>query len=162
MNDTSSRSHCVACLNLMRIEGHGEQGKVFKSTFTFVDLSGSERLEKTEMESKSSIAAYEGLCTNWDLHHFGRSIQLAMEASKKGKKVRVVRESILARVLARTLDGEAITAMVVTLSQSEKNGGESWYVKSNLETSHLKNFPSRFSLNYGETVFPHWGQKQRR
>ena len=39
-----------------------------------VDLAGSERLEKTEMEAKSTTAAYEGLSTNWDLFHFGRTI----------------------------------------------------------------------------------------
>ena len=126
MNDTSSRSHCIACLNLMRIEGEEGERKLFRSTFTFVDLSGSERLEKTGMEAKSSVASYEGLCTNWDLLHFARTIQLAREAGKKGEKVRTVRESILARVLAKTLGGEAITAMVITLSQSEKNGGETW------------------------------------
>eukprot|EP00090_Calanus_glacialis_P026124 TRINITY_DN40975_c0_g1_i1.p1 TRINITY_DN40975_c0_g1~~TRINITY_DN40975_c0_g1_i1.p1 ORF type:complete len:325 (-),score=65.73 TRINITY_DN40975_c0_g1_i1:7-954(-) len=135
MNDTSSRSHCIACLNLMSIEGGEDERKVQRSTFTFVDLSGSERLEKTGMEAKSSIASYEGLCTNWDLYHFGRTIEIAKEASKKGKKMRTVRESILARVLAKTLDGEAITAMVITLSQSEKNGGETWC-----------------SLKFGETV----------
>jgi len=126
MNDTSSRSHCIACLNLMRIEGYGEERKVTKSTFKFVDLSGSERLEKTELEAKQSVDSWEGIATNWDLFHFGRTIQLCNEAAKKGKKVRTVRESILARVLKNTLDGEEIAAVVVTLSQSEKNGGETW------------------------------------
>ena len=45
-----------------------------RSSLNMVDLAGSERLEKTEMEAKSTTAAYEGLSTNWDLFHFGRTI----------------------------------------------------------------------------------------
>ena len=63
MNDTSSRSHCIACLNLMSIEGGEDERKVQRSTFTFVDLSGSERLEKTGMEAKSMrVYAQTGTC----------------------------------------------------------------------------------------------------
>ena len=76
MNDTSSRSHCLARLNLSLV---GEVGTVTRSTLTFVDLAGSERLDKTELDSKSSTAAYEGLATNWDLFHFSRTIELAMQ-----------------------------------------------------------------------------------
>ena len=48
--------------------------QVTRSSLNMVDLAGSERLEKTEMEAKSTTAAYEGLSTNWDLFHFGRTI----------------------------------------------------------------------------------------
>ena len=60
MNDTSSRSHCVARLNLSKVSISDGVKKVSKSAFTFVDLSGSERLEKTGMEAKSSVASFEG------------------------------------------------------------------------------------------------------
>ena len=85
MNDTSSRSHCLARLNLSLV---GEVGTVTRSTLTFVDLAGSERLDKTELESKSSTAAYEGLATNWDLFHFSRTIELAMQVAQFGSKCR--------------------------------------------------------------------------
>ena len=53
MNDQSSRSHCVASINLLKIEkdknGHK---KVSKSSFCFVDQAGSERVEKTGNEAK--------------------------------------------------------------------------------------------------------------
>jgi len=125
MNDTSSRSHCLARLNLSLV---GEVGTVTRSTLTFVDLAGSERLDKTELESKSSTAAYEGLATNWDLFHFSRTIELAMQAAKKGKKLDkwIGRESVLAVLLAASLKGETLFSLVICLSQSEKNGGESW------------------------------------
>ena len=131
--------------------GGEDERKVQRSTFTFVNLSGSERLENTGMEAKSSIASYEGLCTNWDLYHFGRTIEIAKEASKKGKKMRTVRESILARVLAKTLDGEAITAMVITLSQSERTVERhgKWYTYFRYP---VKTFVYRCSLKFGETV----------
>ena len=65
MNDQSSRSHCVASINLLKIEkdkkGHK---KVSKSSFCFVDLAGSERVEKTGNEAKKSESSWEGICTN--------------------------------------------------------------------------------------------------
>ena len=136
MNDQSSRSHCIASINLTRIEEGKDGGMdVVKSSFIFVDLAGSERVEKTGIEPKKSEASWEGICTNFDLYQFGLSIDLAVEASRKGKKPRANRDSILSKILWRTMDGEAITNMVVCVSQSEKNGGETWC-----------------SLNYGERL----------
>lgn len=45
-NDTSSRSHAVASLRLTRF--NKTDGTFLESNFIFGDLSGSERLSKTE------------------------------------------------------------------------------------------------------------------
>lgn len=130
MNDTSSRSHCLVNLYLTRVvEPSPDSGsnQLRKSTFTFADLAGSERSEKTGLEIKSSTAAWEGLATNWDLMHFGRCIDIVVEAHRKGKKPCLIRDSLLSRVMTKPLDGNSLVTMVVCLSQSQKNGGETWY-----------------------------------
>ena len=106
MNDVSSRSHCLARLNLSVVTGEdlGQVrtnqntpsghvtttssliGQVTRSSLNMVDLAGSERLEKTEMEAKSTTAAYEGLSTNWDLFHFGRTIGIILLTLRKLKE----------------------------------------------------------------------------
>ena len=131
-----TRAHCIASFNLTRIEEGRESSRdVVKSSFTFVDLAGSERVEKTGNEPKKTESGWEGISTNYELYQLGLSIGMAVQAARKGKKTRVRRDCILAKVLWRTLDAETITNMVVCLSQSEKNGGETWC-----------------SLNYGEKL----------
>jgi len=128
MNDVSSRSHCIASLSLTRVlHPSGQPSQVRRSTFMFADLAGSERLEKTGMEAKSSDAAWEGLATNWDLFHFGRCIDVVVEAVRKGKKPFIIQDSTLSKVMTKPLEGNAFVAMVVCLSQSCKNGGETWF-----------------------------------
>lgn len=82
-NDTSSRSHCICTLNLVCVstEKSGEKF-VRRNEFAFADLSGSEKLEKTEHELKS-IAGYEGLTINWDLHQFGKTVLHLAENQKR-------------------------------------------------------------------------------
>ena len=95
----------------------------------FADLAGSERVDKTGLEAKASEAAYEGLCTNWDLYNLGRTIDMVVEAARKGKKVdgfALRQPSLLSQVMTRVVKGDSFVTMVVCLSQSDKNGGESW------------------------------------
>ena len=97
----------------------------------FADLAGSERLDKTGLElgAKASEAAWEGMATNWDLYMLGRSIDIVVEAARKGKKpdgVAARQPSLLSQVMTRVIRGDSFVTMVVCLSQSDKNGGESW------------------------------------
>ena len=145
MNETSSRSHCIASICYTKAHDHPEKGRqvglpnlghltthpaqVRRSTFMFADLAGSERLEKTGLEAKASTAAYEGLSTNWDLYNLGRTIDMVVEAARKGKKVEgfaLRQPSLLSQVMTKVIKGDSFVTMVVCLSQSDKNGGESW------------------------------------
>ena len=92
----------------------------------FADLAGSERQEKTGLEA-GSLAAWEGAATNWDLLHFGRCIDMVVEAVSRDKKPVIIRDSTLSKVMTKPLDGHSFVTMVVCLSQSAKNGGENWF-----------------------------------
>ena len=146
MNETSSRSHCIASICYTKVDDHPEKGRqvrvvpllvaveidhfqVRRSTFMFADLAGSERLEKTGLEAKTGTASYEGLSTNWDLYNLGRTIDMVVEAARKGKKTEgfaLRQPSLLSQVMTRVIKGDSFVTMVVCLSQSDKNGGESW------------------------------------
>ena len=129
MNETSSRSHCIASICLTRAQLHPQEGRqVRRCTFMFADLAGSERLAKTGLDP-SSLRAYEGQSTNWDLYNFGRAIDLVVEAKRRGRKPTKITDhlpSLLAQVMGKVLQGNSFLTMVVCLSQSEKNGGETW------------------------------------
>ena len=67
MNETSSRSHCIASICLTRAQHHPQLGRqVRRCTFMFADLAGSERLDKTGLDP-SSLPTKEhpqtGICT---------------------------------------------------------------------------------------------------
>jgi len=156
MNETSSRSHCIASICYTKVHDHPEKGRqVRRSTFMFADLAGSERSDKTGLEAKSSQAAFEGLCTNWDLYMLGRTIDMVVEAAKKGKKTEgfaLRQPSLLSQVMTKVIKGDSFVTMVVCLSQSDKNGGESWYslqygerlagLSANISKSEVRNFDS--------------------
>ena len=145
MNETSSRSHCIASICYTKVHEHPEKGRqvgrpyldlqlrnvvqVRRSTFMFADLAGSERLDKTGLEAKASEAAFEGMATNWDLYNLGRTIDMVVEAARKGKKPKgfaLRQPSLLSQVMTKVIKGDSFVTMVVCLSQSDKNGGESW------------------------------------
>ena len=69
MNDTSSRSHCVALLKLTVLEG----GAVRTSRLQFFDLMGSERFvgqnaaHDTAASSKATQGGWEGIFSNLSL-----------------------------------------------------------------------------------------------
>merc|ERR1712165_235959 len=154
MNETSSRSHCIASICYTKVDDHPEKGRqVRRSTFMFADLAGSERLEKTGLEAKTGTASYEGLSTNWDLYNLGRTIDMVVEAARKGKKTEgfaLRQPSLLSQVMTRVIKGDSFVTMVVCLSQSDKNGGESWYslqygerlagLSANISKTEVRNF----------------------
>merc|ERR1711936_355605 len=154
MNETSSRSHCIASICYTKVHEHPEKGRqVRRSTFMFADLAGSERSDKTGLGAKSSQAAFEGLCTNWDLYMLGRTIDMVVEAAKKGKKTEgfaLRQPSLLSQVMTKVIKGDSFVTMVVCLSQSDKNGGESWYslqygerlagLSANISKTEVRNF----------------------
>jgi len=129
-NDTSSRSHCICTLNLICVSKEGSDRFVRRNEFTFADLSGSEKVEKTD-HSLNSMAGWEGMAINWDLHQFGKTVLLMAQQQRanrrSGAKKPVMKNyaSLLARLLAGSIEGESFSCMVVCLSQSDNNGNES-------------------------------------
>ena len=54
---------------------------------------------------------------------------MVVEAARKGKKTEgfaLRQPSLLSQVMTRVIKGDSFVTMVVCLSQSDKNGGESW------------------------------------
>lgn len=63
MNDTSSRSHAYIDLKMYRIDGDNLHTNFIK----FMDLAGSERLEKAGTDKEATAAKWEGIFTNMSL-----------------------------------------------------------------------------------------------
>ena len=99
--------------------------------FKFADLSGSERVSKTGNE-KTTQQGFEGVAINYELSQFGITIDNMVKQyrqnrlSKSNKSSLKNHDSMLARILANSLEGKSISCMIVCLSQSDNNGNESY------------------------------------
>lgn len=141
MNDTSSRSHCVAVLKLTVLE----EGSVRESRLQFFDLMGSERFvgqnsaHDTSLSSKATMGGWEGIYSNLSLMALYSTIELAAKnrksRAKGGKKDKSMIAFLLSRMLAGSLTGSALTGLITCVSQSPRNGDETYS-----------------SLGYGQTM----------
>ena len=101
----------------------------------FADLAGSERVGKTEQAKwidrsshQLNWTAMEGIMTNFDLYQFGMQLDIIAARIKAGKHAAYdKKDSLLSMLLKKSLDGDALTSLVVCLSQAPINGGETWY-----------------------------------
>jgi len=125
---------------------------LFKQTqFHLVDLAGAERPSKVgdgsdDVQGSGMMAEYklwrgepisaleEGMLINYTLFELCREVKLATELHKQRKPYRAPRQNCtnLIPYLGRCMDGRALLAMIVCLSQAPQCGWETW-----------------FSLNYG-------------
>jgi hypothetical protein len=139
MNDTSSRSHCVAVLKLTVLEARN----VRESRLQFFDLMGSERFvgqnsaHDTSQSSKATMGGWEGIYSNLSLMALYSSIELAAKQRKKKAKKpdKSMISFLLSRMLAGSLMGSALTGLITCVSQSPRNGEETY-----------------ISLGYGKTM----------
>jgi kinesin family protein 5 len=130
MNDTSSRSHCVATLKLTVLEG----GAVRTSRLQFFDLMGSERFvgqnaaHDTSQSSKSTHSGWEGIFSNLSLMCLYSCIELAAKNRRKKnpKPDKSMIGMLLTKLLAGSLMGSALTGMITCVSQSPRNGDETY------------------------------------
>ena len=152
MNEASSRSHCALILTLHKSEisrdGKGVE-KYSKTTFSIVDMAGSERNDKTgagervngndalleAMEmfkagtpEKLSLAV-QGFMINYELSFVQTEILKAGEMHRKGNTYKAQKAMSTAGSLYMTAccDGRARLGMVVTLSASPQHGFGSWF-----------------------------------
>jgi kinesin family protein 15 len=131
MNDTSSRSHCWAVFTLTVAEG-----EMFRtSRLQFFDLMGSERFKgentahNEKASTKSTMGGWEGIFANLSLSGLLSAVDSAAIQRRRGsnkKYANPMLDMVLTDLLAGSLQGSAITGMVSCLSQSPRNGGESF------------------------------------
>ena len=116
MNDTSSRSHCVALLKLTVLEGD----QVRESRLQFFDLMGSERFigqnaaHDTSQSSKSSASGWEGIFSNLSLMCLYSCIELAAKERKK-KGTPKPSKSMIGMLLTKLLAGSLQVRMLLLL-----------------------------------------------
>ena len=130
MNDTSSRSHCIAMLKLTVLEG----GLVRTSRLQFFDLMGSERFvgqnaaHDAAASSKAAMGGWEGIFSNLSLMALYSCIELAAKNRRKKnpKPDKSMLGMLLTKLLAGSLMGSALTGMVTCISQSPRNGDETY------------------------------------
>jgi kinesin family protein C2/C3 len=127
MNDSSSRSHCFAWLNLYRYDN---QDQVTTTRFQFCDLAGSERMKNAHGGFSYSTASenqLKGLMTNYSLMMLGQACVDIVAATKSGRKIQAFRayKVDLIPLLSESLTGTAMTFIFVCLSQAPDNASQS-------------------------------------
>ena len=146
MNDASSRSHCALILTLYQVD---KEDKYMRTTFSMIDLAGSERNDKTGAgervsgneafaqaadmfkkgtPEKLSLAA-QGFMINYELSFVQTEILKAGDMHRKGLAYKAQKAMSTAGTLYMTscCDGRAALGMIVTLSPSPQHGFESWF-----------------------------------
>jgi len=132
MNDSSSRSHCLAYLMLRVHDKTADTIRV--SRFQFCDLAGSERLQEAHGEAanpfKDGGEALNGFMTNYSLMMLSSCARQLVEARRKGKMKSFSFRTFLVdlvMLLQESMTGEAATACFVCLSQAPVNLLQSKY-----------------------------------
>lgn len=117
MNERSSRSHFIMIVNVETSESlsSGELVRKFGKIY-FADLAGSESLESVEENDVLIRQHLESKEINRSLLCLGRVMYGVVHNSFVP-----YRDSKLTQILADAFKGEAITIMLVTISQDDKN-----------------------------------------
>lgn len=126
MNSTSSRSHAVFTISMVKTETSSEESMNMASScrMTFVDLAGSERMKKT---GGMGERAKEGIKINEGLLALGNVINALADDARlaKGEKIFVpYRASKLTRLLQGALGGNSQTLFLACISPSDTNANE--------------------------------------
>ena len=146
MNDASSRSHCALILTLHQVD---KDDKYMRTTFSMIDLAGSERNDKTgageRVNGNEAFAqaatlfkegtagklplAAQGFMINYELSFVQTEILKAGDMHRKGLAYKAQKAMSTAGTLYMTAccDGRAALGMIVTLSPSPQHGFESWF-----------------------------------
>lgn len=145
MNAASSRSHCAFVLTLHQLTG---EDTYMKTTFSLVDMAGSERSSKTGVaratpdEVKAELAqafaagaperisvGVQGFLINFELSFVATEIMRATDRHEKGMPYKAAKEASTSAsyYLSACCDGRARLAACVTVSQSPQHGGETWF-----------------------------------
>jgi centromeric protein E len=121
MNAVSSRSHTVFRMVIeSRAIGADINSKVRVSSLNMVDLAGSERMAHAGTGGGGKKQRRnEGININKSLLTLGAVIKQLMKQAARGTKQHIqYRNSMLTRVLAKSIGGSAQTAVICTLAPS--------------------------------------------
>lgn len=116
MNERSSRSHCVTCIEI--IGTNQDDHTQIRSKLFLVDLAGSERVSQSGAKGKT---LGEAKCINKSLSALTRVIESL--ASKKSHIP--FRDSVLTFLLQDSLSGNSKTCVFLQLSPSDENISQS-------------------------------------
>jgi len=126
MNDSSSRSHCLASLTL-RVRDRAAD-TIRTSRFQFCDLAGSERLQDAHGPNanpwKDGGECLNGFMTNYSLMMLSSCARQLVEARRKGKMSSFSFRTFLVdlvMLLKESMTGTASTACFVCMSQAPNN-----------------------------------------
>ncbi|XP_067936666.1 kinesin-like protein KIF20A [Watersipora subatra] len=113
LNESSSRSHCIFNVKIVRVADMPDPCRVQMSQLSFCDLAGSERYTQMRSEGKRLKEAGN---INTSLLTLGRCIQLLRE-NQLGKTAKVVpfRESKLTRLFQTFFSGKGRACMFVNI-----------------------------------------------
>jgi centromeric protein E len=121
MNAVSSRSHTVFRMVIeSRAIGANKDSKVRVSALNMVDLAGSEKMAHAGTGGfGKKKRRNEGININKSLLTLGTVIKQLMKQAARGTKQHIqYRNSMLTRVLAKSIGGSAQTAVICTLAPS--------------------------------------------
>lgn len=126
-NERSSRSHLVFQLFLSgQCQVQGQETKCIEGLLSFIDLAGSERLEKSQATGER---LKESLHINRSLSALGDVIEAIARRSRTGGSAAALhipfRNSRLTALLRDSLGGDSKVLMFVNLSTKLENLGES-------------------------------------
>eukprot|EP00928_Gymnodinium_smaydae_P004270 TRINITY_DN11473_c0_g1_i1.p1 TRINITY_DN11473_c0_g1~~TRINITY_DN11473_c0_g1_i1.p1 ORF type:complete len:1078 (+),score=154.72 TRINITY_DN11473_c0_g1_i1:45-3278(+) len=145
MNDASSRSHCAFILTLHKVSADDLYSK---TTFSIIDMAGSERSSKTGGEHVNVLQAWQeaagmleagtpellsigaqGTFINHEISMITTEIQKATDMHKKGMPYKAAKEASTAASLyfCACWDGRARLGTCVTVSSSPQHGFETWF-----------------------------------
>ena len=130
MNEHSSRSHSIFCLQIK--QNNCEIGTTLTGKLYLVDLAGSEKVAKTGAEG---VNLEEAKQINLSLSSLGRIITRVftrangllgnvISALADGKKHVPYRDSKMTRILKDSLGGNCKTSIIICCSPSEYNREE--------------------------------------
>jgi hypothetical protein len=113
MNKTSSRSHTVFTIEIVKVTTFQGKKSQVTSEINLVDLAGS---EKTSQAKTSGDRLAEGNAINLSLSALGNVITaLAKNSNSQTKVVVPYRDSVLTRMLQEALGGNSSTIMVCAI-----------------------------------------------
>lgn len=120
-NDASTRSHCIFIIQIEGEKAHSD-GKKTIARLYLVDLSGSERVGKTEVEG---LLLTEAKYINLSLHYLEHVI-ICLNKRANGENIHIpYRNSLMTKVLKDSLGGNSKTRMVATISAEKDDIDES-------------------------------------
>ncbi|XP_051117910.1 kinesin-like protein KIN-8B [Andrographis paniculata] len=116
VNETSSRSHAVLEINVLRKQQKKYPNQVIRGKLAMVDLAGSERASETNSMGQK---LRDGANINRSLLALANCINALGKQHKKGLAYVPYRNSKLTRILKDGLSGNSQTIMIATISPAD-------------------------------------------